>query len=246
MWWSCRAATTPRRLAGVGIYERGQAGRGAEGRALAGAQRVAALRRTGAGQRSPASATRWWRSTWAPTLGGELTASNAEVAFVALHGRDGEDGTVQGLLEAVGLPYTGSGPAACMRATDKVLAKHLMREAGHPHARLPRLRGGVHQGAGGRRGAGGASSATSDFPLVVKPASQRLRAGREVRAHERGAAGRDGGRLLLRPQGCAGALRAGARPRGFGPRRGEAPAQAAARGGGGAARGGLLRLRVAL
>ena len=46
--------------------------------------------------------------------------------------RDGEDGTVQGLLEAIGVPYTGSGPAACMRCTDKALAKYLMREAGIP------------------------------------------------------------------------------------------------------------------
>ncbi len=45
-----------------------------------------------------------------------------EIAFVALHGRDGEDGTVQELLEIVGLPYTGSGVLACMRSIDKVLA----------------------------------------------------------------------------------------------------------------------------
>src|SRR5271154_5427311 len=55
-----------------------------------------------------------------------------DAAFLALHGGDGEDGTVQGLLEVIGVPYTGSGPSACMRCTDKALAKYLMREAGIP------------------------------------------------------------------------------------------------------------------
>ena len=58
-----------------------------------------------------------------------LRESQPEIAFVALHGRDGEDGTVQELLEILGLPYTGSGVLACMRSIDKVLAKHLFEEA---------------------------------------------------------------------------------------------------------------------
>src|SRR6185312_17003869 len=62
----------------------------------------------------------------------QLLATAPDVAFVALHGRDGEDGTVQALLEAIDLPYTGSNPGACMRCTDKALAKYLMREAGIP------------------------------------------------------------------------------------------------------------------
>ena len=48
-----------------------------------------------------------------PELIPELLAAKPDAAFIALHGRDGEDGTVQGLLEAVGTPYTGSGPASC-------------------------------------------------------------------------------------------------------------------------------------
>jgi D-alanine-D-alanine ligase len=104
-----------------------------------------------------------------PELVGELLASEAHVAFIALHGRDGEDGTVQGLLEAIGLPYTGSGAAACMRATNKVLAKHLMREAGIPTPGFHSLRetsikelGAAAALAPMERGLG--------FPLVVKPA----------------------------------------------------------------------------
>src|SRR5205085_1675731 len=52
-----------------------------------------------------------------------LSADRPDVAFVALHGRDGEDGTVQELLEVMGIRYTGSGVSACIRASDKVLAK---------------------------------------------------------------------------------------------------------------------------
>ena len=58
-----------------------------------------------------------------PELLSELLQCAPGAAFLALHGRDGEDGTVQGLLESIGVPYTGSGPAACMRCTDKALAK---------------------------------------------------------------------------------------------------------------------------
>src|SRR3712207_8488806 len=61
-----------------------------------------------------------------------------EVAFVAMHGRDGEDGTVQELLEIFGIPYTGSGVLACARATDKVLAKHLLMEAEIPTPEIGR------------------------------------------------------------------------------------------------------------
>ena len=43
-----------------------------------------------------------------------LTAERPDVAFVALHGRGGEDGTVQELLELLGIPYNASGPYACI------------------------------------------------------------------------------------------------------------------------------------
>jgi D-alanine-D-alanine ligase len=106
-----------------------------------------------------------------PDLVAQLRAGELDAAFLALHGRDGEDGTVQGLLEAIGLPYTGSGPAACVRCTDKVLAKHLMREAGIPTPAFHSLRESSIKELG-------AAAALPDiegrigFPLVVKPASQ--------------------------------------------------------------------------
>src|SRR5215213_9854526 len=65
-----------------------------------------------------------------------LRAARPDVAFIALHGADGEDGTVQELLEPLGIPYTGSGPAACARCWDKVLAKHALCDADIPTPRF--------------------------------------------------------------------------------------------------------------
>src|SRR5918911_415232 len=67
-----------------------------------------------------------------PDLVPRLRGERPDVAFVPLHGEDGEDGTVQELLEPLGIPYTGSGPAACARCWDKVLAKHTLCDAGIP------------------------------------------------------------------------------------------------------------------
>jgi D-alanine-D-alanine ligase len=104
-----------------------------------------------------------------PELIAELLAAKPDVAFVALHGRDGEDGTVQGLLEAIGTPYTGSGPAACMCCTDKVLAKHLMRDAGVPTPEFHALRETSIKELGAAAGMGEIERRLG-FPLVVKPA----------------------------------------------------------------------------
>ncbi|MEO0108734.1 MAG: D-alanine--D-alanine ligase [candidate division WOR-3 bacterium] len=62
----------------------------------------------------------------------QIEAARIGVAFVMLHGRPGEDGTIQGYLELVGIPYTGSGIAASSIAMDKFLSKQLMRAAGVP------------------------------------------------------------------------------------------------------------------
>ena len=53
--------------------------------------------------------------------------------FIALHGKGGEDGTVQELLEILGIPYTGSGVLASIEAMDKVLTKHILLAAKPPH-----------------------------------------------------------------------------------------------------------------
>ncbi len=62
-----------------------------------------------------------------PGLDRALRAAEIEVAFIALHGRMGEDGKVQGLLEVLELPYTGSGVLASALAMNKPFAKKLFR-----------------------------------------------------------------------------------------------------------------------
>ena len=57
---------------------------------------------------------------------------DADVFFLALHGGQGEDGTLQALLQMAGLTYTGSGPKGCMLAMDKDLTKRLLRDEGIP------------------------------------------------------------------------------------------------------------------
>src|SRR5450631_589633 len=100
-----------------------------------------------------------------------LDAGRPDVAFVALHGRDGEDGTVQELLEVMGIPYTGSGVSACIIAADKVLAKHAMRDHGIPTPDFFAF----NETAFGALGAAQALPAIEErlaFPIVVKPARQ--------------------------------------------------------------------------
>jgi D-alanine-D-alanine ligase len=100
-----------------------------------------------------------------------LRETAPDVAFIAMHGRDGEDGTVQELLEILDIPYTGSGVLACTRATDKVLAKHLMVEAGIPTPEFFAF----NETAFRELGAAEALPAIEerlDFPIVVKPSSQ--------------------------------------------------------------------------
>ena len=100
-----------------------------------------------------------------------LLSERPAVAFIALHGRDGEDGTVQELLEVMGIPYTGSGVSACIRASDKVLAKHAMRDAGIPTPDFYAF----NETAFRELGAAAALPAIEErlqFPIVVKPACQ--------------------------------------------------------------------------
>jgi D-alanine-D-alanine ligase len=63
---------------------------------------------------------------------GELAAQQFDRVFVALHGRYGEDGTIQGALELLGIPYTGSGHLASALAMDKIMTKRLWQQAGLP------------------------------------------------------------------------------------------------------------------
>lgn len=85
---------------------------------------------------------------------------DAEVLFLALHGGTGEDGTLQTVLQLIGVPYTGSGPLGSAVAMDKDLSKRLFRDAGVPTAdwRMAPLSRD--------------EAAKLGWPLVVKPSKQ--------------------------------------------------------------------------
>jgi D-alanine-D-alanine ligase len=114
-------------------------------------------------------------------LVGRLEEARPDAAFVALHGPDGEDGTVQELLEILGIPYTGPGVMACTRCMDKVTAKHEMRAAGVPTPDWFAF----NQTAFRDLGAAETLPAIEErlgFPLVVKPARQGSALGVEFAA----------------------------------------------------------------
>jgi D-alanine-D-alanine ligase len=115
------------------------------------------------------------------TLVQRLRESSADVAFIALHGRGGEDGTVQELLEIVGMPYTGSPVLACMRSMDKVLTKHLLVEEGIPTPEFVAFSEIAFRELGAAD-ALGAIEERLGFPLVVKPAAQGSALGIEFAA----------------------------------------------------------------
>jgi D-alanine-D-alanine ligase len=94
-------------------------------------------------------------------LGNVPVVRSADVLFLALHGGRGEDGTIQTLLEMVGVPYTGSGRLGSGMAMDKDISKHLFRTAGVPTAdwvMAPAARAAVERDFG--------------WPVVVKPSKQ--------------------------------------------------------------------------
>src|SRR5690606_22587495 len=62
----------------------------------------------------------------------DLLNSGFDRVVIALHGRYGEDGTLQGMLELMGLPYTGSGPLASSLSMDKVMTKKVWLQEGLP------------------------------------------------------------------------------------------------------------------
>jgi D-alanine-D-alanine ligase len=100
-----------------------------------------------------------------------LRADRPEAAFIALHGKSGEDGTVQELLEILEIPYTGPGALACERATDKVVAKAHFAAAGVDTPPAYAFR----QDAFRELGAGETIADIRErlgLPLVVKPARQ--------------------------------------------------------------------------
>jgi D-alanine-D-alanine ligase len=94
----------------------------------------------------------------------ELKAEGFDRCFIALHGRHGEDGTVQGALELMGIPYTGSGVMASALCMDKVMTKRVWIAEGLPTPRHVRLAPGKQD-----REDFIVVPDTLGLPLIVKP-----------------------------------------------------------------------------
>jgi D-alanine-D-alanine ligase len=97
----------------------------------------------------------------------DLKREGFQRVFIALHGRHGEDGTVQGLLELLGIPYTGSGVMASALAMDKVMTKRVWVAEGLPTPRWQWLAPG-QQGESARKALMAVPDALG-LPLIVKP-----------------------------------------------------------------------------
>jgi len=97
-----------------------------------------------------------------------LIAEQPDLAFVAMHGVGGEDGTVQELLEILGVPFTGPSAAACARCMDKVQAKDAIEDAGLPTPHWFAFNQTAFREFGAADALGRLEE-TLGFPLVVKP-----------------------------------------------------------------------------
>lgn len=92
-----------------------------------------------------------------------------DVAFIALHGPWGEDGTIQGLLEIIGIPYVGSDVLASALAMDKVMAKRALAASGIEVARDAVV---TRRGYARDPDAAAAAAQAVGYPLFVKPVRQ--------------------------------------------------------------------------
>jgi D-alanine-D-alanine ligase len=93
----------------------------------------------------------------------DFAAEQFDRAFIALHGRYGEDGTIQGALELMGVPYTGSGVMACALAMDKWRTKLVWRASGIPTPCFEMLSAETNFAA---------TAVSLGLPLIVKPARE--------------------------------------------------------------------------
>lgn len=99
------------------------------------------------------------------------TREEADVVFLGLHGGYGEDGTIQALLDVVGVPYTGSGHLASSIAMDKDVSKHLFRNADVPTAKWVLVNERQWRADSGPKVQESAIKAVG-LPLIVKPSKQ--------------------------------------------------------------------------
>ncbi|MFB3738546.1 MAG: D-alanine--D-alanine ligase, partial [Candidatus Velamenicoccus archaeovorus] len=97
-----------------------------------------------------------------------LSSATVSACYVALHGKDGEDGTVQRVLELLDIPYTGTGPFACQVTFDKVLMKEALRAAGVPTPEWAAVQAAAIRDLAAGRSLARIPSRVG-LPVVVKP-----------------------------------------------------------------------------
>jgi D-alanine-D-alanine ligase len=109
-------------------------------------------------------------STLVPVAAGAAAPARLDVIFPIIHGRGGEDGSLQGLLELAGVPYVGAGVLGSALQMDKEVTKRLAQAAGIPVLPWVLLRG--HEIAADARAAAARALREIGLPLFVKPANQ--------------------------------------------------------------------------
>lgn len=112
----------------------------------------------------------------------QIKKARIDIAFVILHGKPGEDGTIQGFLELEGIPYTGSGVTASAIGMDKLVTKMLFRQSGIPTPDFV----AIHVEADIAPALAEAESRFG-YPMIVKPRSEGSSVGIEVLPGKRGA-----------------------------------------------------------
>ena len=93
-----------------------------------------------------------------------LKEAKIDIAFIALHGRFGEDGTIQAILEDLGIVYTGSGIEASRLAINKARSQEIFKQKNIPVPEFEVIRKNNVQGA--------IHNDTREFPVIVKPSSE--------------------------------------------------------------------------
>lgn len=107
-----------------------------------------------------------------PELVETLRREKPDACYIALHGRIGEDGTVQEALEFLGIPYTGPGVVASALAWDKSLSKRMLAEAGVPTPAWVTFTSAAFKEMGAASALDLVPGAVGGFPVVTKPTKQ--------------------------------------------------------------------------
>lgn len=112
----------------------------------------------------------------------QIKKAKIDIAFVIMHGRPGEDGTIQGFLELQGIPYTGSGVTASAIGMDKLVTKMLFRQSGIPTPDFVGVRADEEI-----EPALAEAEKSFGYPMIVKPRAEGSSVGIELLPGRRGA-----------------------------------------------------------